>query len=135
MKTPKEMIQCGFDNQCIEENTINTLKLKEIRAAIVSFIILKQPIPDEFIEEFKKRYQTFAKSFFTKKTVECMRMNCKKKMLNNTAYLDKVLKQSETLKKNLGRKRDPLSSNFRKIMKLIIQFIKHFKKNYIKYYL
>lgn len=136
MKNFQNMIKCSIEKKCIDINIANCLKLYNLRGEIIYTLLKTGYLPENYIKDFKKMYKTFAKKFFSKEVVECMKNNCKKfsptnikKISNSISYLESIKKKIETNKKN------PFIKNHKKIIKTLTYILNDFSKKYQKKYL
>jgi hypothetical protein len=135
MKQLKNVIKCGIENKCLDDSVFRVLTMYKIRGTIISYLTVKKTIPNEILQIFYKSYKKFARSFFNKTTVNCIKDNCSKYLPKNTRFINPSLKKIGKLKMKLKGKRDILSRNYIKILKLVEKIANDFSKKYDKKYL
>ena len=130
-----EMLKCGIVNECINESLTYFLKLEKHRKKIIQNLQSLAKITDKQLDGLKMAYKEFAKHFFSKKTVNCMRSFCQPKL---TSY-EKTKKIIDEMKiKIIVTKTKFLlmkeKKYYVKLMDAILVILSHFCKNYIKYF-
>jgi hypothetical protein len=130
-----EMVKCGVVNNCINDSIIYYSRLEKHRKKIIQNLQSLGKITDKQLDSLKMAYKEFAKHFFSKKTVNCMRSFCQPKL---TSY-EKTKKIIDEMKiKIIVTKTKFLlidkNKNYVKLMDAILVILSHFCKNYKKYF-
>ena len=130
-----EMVKCGVVNNCINDSIIYYSKLEKHRKKIIQNLQSLHKITDKQLDGLKMAYKEFAKHFFSKKTVNCMRSFCQPKL---TSY-KKTKKIIDEMKKGIIYTKTRLllidkNKNYVKLMDAIFVILGHFCKNYKKYF-
>ena len=130
-----EMLKCGIVNECINESLTYFLKLEKHRKKIIQNLQSLRKITDKQLDGLKMAYKEFAKIFFSKKTVNCMRSFCQPKL---TSY-GKTKKVIDEMKVKIIVTKTRLqmidkNKNYVKLMDTIFMILGHFCKNYKKFF-
>ena len=130
-----EMVKCGIVNNCINDSIIFYSRLEKHRKKIIQNLQSLRKITDKQLDGLKMAYKEFAKHFFSKKTVNCMRSFCQPKF---TSY-EKTKKIIDEMKKGIIYTKTRLllidkNKNYVKLMDAIFVILGHFCKNYQKYF-
>ena len=130
-----EMVKCGIVNNCINDSIIYYSRLEKHRKKIIQNLQSLRKITDKQLDGLKMAYKEFAKHFFSKKTVNCMRSFCQPKL---TSY-EKTKKIIDEMKKGIIYTKSRLllidkNKNYVKLMDAIFVILGHFCKNYKKYF-
>jgi hypothetical protein len=130
-----EMVKCGIVNDCINDSITYYSKLEKHRKKIIQNLQSLHKITDKQLDGLKMAYKEFAKHFFSKKTVNCMRSFCQPKL---TSY-EKTKKIIDEMKiKIIVTKTKFLLMKEKKfcvkLMDAILVILSHFCKNYKKYF-
>ena len=75
-----EMVKCGIVNNCINDSIIYYSRLEKHRKKIIQNLQSLRKITDKQLDGLKMAYKEFAKHFFSKKTINCMRSFCQPKL-------------------------------------------------------
>jgi hypothetical protein len=130
-----EMVKCGVVNNCINDSIIYYSRLEKHRKKIIQNLQSLGKITDKQLDGLKMAYKEFAKHFFSKKTVDCMRSFCQPKL---TGY-EKTKKIIDEMKIKIIVTKTKLllidkNKNYVKLMDAILVILSHFCKNYKKYF-
>ena len=130
-----EMIKCGIVNDCINESINYYLKMDKHREKIIQNLLSLRKITDKQINDLKMAYKEFAKIFFSKKTINCMKTFCNP----NSENYEKMKKTIDEMKaKIIGTKNKirliDKNKNYVKLMDTIFLILGHFCKNYKKFF-
>jgi hypothetical protein len=130
-----EMVKCGVVNNCINDSIIYYSRLEKHRKKIIQNLQSLHKITDKQLDGLKMAYKEFAKHFFSKKTVNCMRSFCQPKL---TSY-EKTKKIIDEMKKGIIYTKTRLllidkNKNYVKLMDAIFVILGNFCKNYKKYF-
>ena len=130
-----EMVKCGIVNDCINDSLSSYSKLEKHRKKIIQNLQSLRKITDKQLDGLKMAYKEFAKHFFSKKTINCMRSFCQPKL---TSY-KKTKKIIDEMKKGIIYTKTRLllidkNKNYVKLMDAIFVILGHFCKNYKKYF-
>jgi hypothetical protein len=130
-----EMVKCGIVNNCINDSITYYSKLEKHRKKIIHNLQSLRKITDKQLDGLKMAYKEFAKHFFSKKTVNCMRSFCKSKLKNYR----KTKKVIDVLKAKIIATKSKLcmidkNKNYVKLMDAIFVILVHFCKNYQKFF-
>ena len=130
-----EMVKCGVVNNCINDSIIYYSKLEKHRKKIIQNLQSLHKITDKQLDGLKMAYKEFAKHFFSKKTVNCMRSFCQPKL---TSY-EKTKKIIDEMKTGIIYTKSRLllidkNKNYVKLMNAIFVILGHFCKNYKKFF-
>lgn len=130
-----EMLKCGIVNECINESLTYFLKLEKHRKKIIQNLQSLRKITDKQLDGLKMAYKEFAKHFFSKKTVNCMRSFCQPKLTSygKTKKVIDEMRAKIIVKKTRLRMIDK-NKNYVKLMDTIFVILGHFCKNYKKYF-
>jgi len=129
------MIKCGIINDCINESLIHYKKFVKLKDKINQKIRSLRKITMKQIEDFKNTYKLFAKHFFSKKTIKCMKNFCKPNLLNYIKiknYIDDLKKKILVI--NTKFKLLNENNNYRILMDAIFVILGHFGKNYQRFF-
>ena len=131
-----EMVKCGIVNDCINDSITYYSKLEKHRKKIIQNLQSLRKITDKQLYGLKMVYKEFAKHFFSKKTVNCMRSFCQPKL---TGY-EKTKKIIDEMKKGIIYTKTRLllidkNKNYIKLMDVIFVILGHFCKNYQKFFI
>ena len=129
------LLQCGIDNNCLNNIIHLTTYFFNVRTEIIKKITNNTRIEPRLIEELKEKYDDFSKDFFSKKTVACLKKHCSdqlpdvltdfQKMLNITNYY-----RTQIIKHSLSS----YNRIYIVLLDTIIYMINDFSHNYkIKY--
>ena len=129
------MVKCGIVNDCINDSLSSYSKLEKHRKKIIQNLQSLRKITDKQLDGLKMAYKEFAKHFFSKKTINCMRSFCQPKL---TSY-KKTKKIIDEMKKGIIYTKTRLllinkNKNYVKLMDAIFVILGHFCKNYQKYF-
>jgi len=129
------MVKCGVVNNCINDSIIYYSRLEKHRKKIIQNLQSLHKITDKQLDGLKMAYKEFAKHFFSKKTVNCMRSFCQPKL---TSY-EKTKKIIDEMKKGIIYTKTRLllidkNKNYVKLMDAIFVILGNFCKNYKKYF-
>ena len=130
-----EMVKCGIVNNCINDSIIYYSRLEKHRKKIIQNLQSLRKITDKQLDGLKMAYKEFAKHFFSKKTVNCMRSFCQPKL---TSY-EKTKKIIDEMKTGIIYTKSRLllidkNKNYIKLMDVIFVILGHFCKNYQKFF-
>jgi hypothetical protein len=130
-----EMVKCGIVNNCINDSIIYYSRLEKHRKKIIQNLQSLRKITDKQLDGLKMAYKEFAKHFFSKKTVNCMRSFCQPKL---TSY-EKTKKIIDEMKTGIIYTKSRLllidkNKNYVKLMNAIFVILGHFCKNYKKFF-
>jgi hypothetical protein len=131
-----EMLKCGIVNECINESLTYFLKLEKHRKKIIQNLQSLRKITDKQLDGLKMAYKEFAKHFFCKKTINCMRSFCESK-LKNYGKTKKVIDEMKA-KIIVTKTRLQLidkNKNYMKLMDTIFVILSHFCKIYQKFFI
>lgn len=129
------MVKCGIVNNCINDSLVYYSKLEKHRKKIIQNILSLRKITDKQLSDLKLAYKEFAKHFFSKKTIKCMRTFCNMKTTN----YKKTVKVIDRLKEKIITTKSKIrffdkNKNYAKLMNLIFVILSHFSKNYQKFF-
>jgi hypothetical protein len=130
-----EMVKCGVVNNCINDSIIYYSRLEKHRKKIIQNLQSLRKITDKQLDGLKMAYKEFAKHFFSKKTVNCMRSFCQP----NLKSYGKTKKIIDEMKKGIIYTKSRLllidkNKNYVKLMDAILVILSHFCKNYQKFF-
>jgi hypothetical protein len=130
-----EMVKCGIVNECINDSLSSYSKLEKHRKKIIQNLQSLRKITDKQLDGLKIAYKEFAKHFFSKKTVNCMRSFCQPNLKN----YGKTKKIIDEMKNGIIYTKTRLllidkNKNYVKLMDAILVILSHFCKNYKKYF-
>ena len=130
-----EMVKCGIVNNCINDSIIYYSRLEKHRKKIIQNLQSLRKITDKQLDDLKMAYKEFAKHFFSKKTVNCMRSFCQPKL---TSY-EKTKKIIDEMKTGIIYTKSRLllidkNKNYVKLMNASFVILGHFCKNYKKFF-
>ncbi len=130
------MVKCGIVNNCINDSLSYYLKIEKHRKKIIKNLLSLRKITDKQLNDLKLAYKEFAKHFFSKKTIKCMREYCNPKSTNykKTIKVINMLKDKIITTKSKIRLFDK-NKNYTKLMNLIFVILGHFSKNYQKFFI
>ena len=130
-----EMIKCGIMNDCINNSLIYYKKFeKELLKKNKNLLSLRK-ITDKQLIDLKKAYKEFAKHFFSKKTINCMKTFCEpkiikyQKMNNVIDQLKNKIITTKTKIRLIDKK-----YNYIILLDTIFIILGHFSKNYQRFY-
>ena len=131
-----EMLKCGIVNDCMNDSITYYSKLEKHRKKIIQNLQSLRKITDKQLDGLKMAYKEFAKYFFSKKTVNCMRSFCQPKLKN----YGKTKKIIDEMKKGIIYTKTRLllidkNKNYIKLMDVIFVILGHFCKNYKKFFI
>lgn len=134
MNNMNNMIKCGIMNNCINDSLVHYKKLVKQKDKIIQKILSLRKITGKQIENFKNTYKLFAKHFFSKKTIKCMKNFCKSRIQNIT----KIKKNIDELKKKILATKTKFilidkTTNYVKLLDAIFVILGHFGKNYQRF--
>jgi hypothetical protein len=131
-----EMVKCGIVNNCINDSLSYYLKIEKHRKKIIKNLLSLRKITDKQLNDLKLAYKEFAKHFFSKKTIKCMREYCNPKSTNykKTIKVINMLKDKIITTKTKIRLFDK-NKNYVKLMDIIFVILGHFSKNYQKFFI
>lgn len=130
------MVKCGIANDCINESLIYYSKLEKHRKKIIQNLLSLRKITDKQLNDLKMTYKDFAKHFFSKKTIKCMKSFCKPNLLNyaktkkNIDEMKIKIKASKTKFRLMGEKK-----NYVILMDVTLAILVHFCKNYQRFFI
>ena len=131
-----EMIKCGIVNDCINDSLFYYSKLEKYSKKIIDNVLSLRKITDKQINDFKNTYKEFAKHFFSKKTIKCMKTFCKLNLLHYTKtkkIIDELkMKIIVTKSKFLLMKE---KKNYVILLDSIFAILGHFCKNYQRFFI
>ena len=129
------MIKCGIMNDCINNSLIYYKKFeKELLKKNKNLLSLRK-ITDKQLIDLKKAYKEFAKHFFSKKTINCMKTFCEpkiikyQKMNNVIDQLKNKIITTKTKIRLIDKK-----YNYIILLDTIFIILGHFSKNYQRFY-
>ena len=130
-----EMVKCGIVNNCINDSLTYYSKMEKHRKKIIQNLLSLRKITDKQLSDLKLAYKEFAKHFFSKKTIKCMRIFCSPKTTN----YKKTIKVIEELKAKIIATKPKIllfgkNKNYAKLMDIIFVILNHFSKNYQKFF-
>ena len=130
-----EMVKCGIVNNCINDSITYYSRMEKHRKKIIQNILSLRKITDKQLDGLKMAYKEFAKHFFSKKTIKCMRDFCNPKITN----YEKTKKIIDELKAKIIATKPKIllfgkNKNYPKLMNLIFVILGHFSKNYQKFF-
>jgi hypothetical protein len=130
-----EMLKCGIVNNCINESFTYYLKLEKHRKKIIQNLQSIRKITDKQLNDLKMAYKEFAKHFFSKKIINCMKTFCELKL---TSY-KKTKKIMDEMKKKIIATKTRIqlidkNKNYVKLMDVIFVILDNFCKNYKKFF-
>ena len=130
------MVKCGIANDCINESLIYYSKLEKHRKKINQNLLSLRKITDKQLNDLKMTYKDFARHFFSKKTIKCMKSFCKpnptdyKKTKKNIDEMKIKIKASKTKFRLMGEKK-----NYVILMDVTLAILVHFCKNYQRFFI
>lgn len=130
------MVKCGIANDCINESLIYYSKLEKHRKKIIQNLLSLRKITDKQLNDLKMTYKDFARHFFSKKTIKCMKSFCKpnptdyKKTKKNIDEMKIKIKASKTKFRLMGEKK-----NYVILMDVTLAILVHFCKNYQRFFI
>lgn len=130
-----KMLKCGIVNDCINESLTNYSKLEKHRKKIIQNLLSFRKITDKQLNDLKMAYKEFAKHFFSKKTINCMRTFCE---LKPTDY-KKTKKIMDEMKDKIIASKTRIqlidkNKNYVKLMNVMFVILNNFCKNYKKFF-
>ena len=130
-----EMVKCGIVNDCINESLTNYSKLEKHRKKIIQNLLSFRKITDKQLNDLKMAYKEFAKHFFSKKTINCMKTFCELKL---TSY-KKTKKIMDEMKEKIIATKTRIqlmdkNKNYVKLMNVMFVILDNFCKNYKKFF-
>jgi hypothetical protein len=130
-----KIVQCGIVNDCINESLTHYLKLQKYSKKIIQNLQSLRKITDKQLDGLKMSYKEFAKIFFSKKTINCMKTFCEPTLTN----YEKTKKVIDEMKAKIIVTKTKLqmidkNKNYVKLMKTIFMILSHFCKNYKKFF-
>jgi hypothetical protein len=130
-----EIVKCGIVNNCINDSLFYYSKLEKHRKKIIQNLLSLRKITDKLLNDLKMAYKQFAKIFFSKKTIKCMRTFCNPKSTN----YKKTIKIIDELKQKIITSKIKIqlidkNKNYVKLMDTIYEILNHFSKNYHKFF-
>lgn len=130
-----KMLKCGIVNDCINESLTYFLKLEKHRKKIIQNLQSLRKITNKQLDGLKMAYKEFAKIFFSKKTVDCMKSFCESKLINyrKTKKVIDEMKAKIIVTKTRLHMIDK-NKNYVKLMDAIFVILNHFCKNYKKFF-
>ena len=135
MKKYNNLIQCGIQNNCINDIIFIVLSFNKTKNDVVRLINNGKMVPLPLQNKFKTIYKNFSKTFFSKKTSKCLLENCRSKFPNISKDLEFSKRKIEKIRENLSKKaKNDLISNYIKVLKIMEYIIKDFTKKYDKHY-
>jgi len=126
-----EMVKCGIMNNCINDSLSSYSKLEKYRKKIIQNLQSLRKITDKQLNDLKITYKEFAKHFFSKKTINCMKTFCKPNLLHY-AKMKKIIDEMK-IKINASKTKFILmkeKKNYAILMDAILAILVHFCKNY-----
>jgi hypothetical protein len=132
-----EMLKCGIVNNCINESLNYYLKLDKHRKKIIQNLQSLRKITDKQLDDLKIVYKKFAKHFFNKKTIKCMKSFCEMKLTSykkTIKIIDEMKEKIISTKKRLRLRLIDKNKNYVKLMNTIFVILGHFCKNYKKFF-
>ena len=130
------MVKCGIANDCINESLIYYSKLEKHRKKIIQNLLSLRKITDKQLNDLKMTYKDFARHFFSKKNIKCMKSFCKpnptdyKKTKKNIDEMKIKIKASKTKFRLMGEKK-----NYVILMDVTLAILVHFCKNYQRFFI
>lgn len=129
------MIKCGIVNNCINDSLTYYSKMEKHRKKIIQNLLSLRKITDKQLNNLKLAYKDFAKHFFSKKTIKCMRTFCN---LKSTNY-KKTIKVFDELKEKIITTKTKIrlfdkNKNYVKLIDTFFFILGHFSKNYHKFF-
>ena len=132
----KSLLKCGLENNCLDDTIAYTIELLNIQNMIVTCISEQKEIKISLLNDFKKTYKKFSKSFFSKKTVDCLIKNCKNQLPDVINDIQKMLNQANFFRNQIIKhSRSKHNRIYIRILDLAIEIIHDFSDNYKKKYL
>lgn len=130
-----EMVKCGIVNNCINDSLAYYSKMEKHRKKIIQNLLSLRKITDKQLNDLKLAYKEFAKHFFSKKSITCMRKFCNLKVSN----YKKTIKIIDELKAKIITTKTKIqlfgkNKNYGKLMDTIFMILGHFSKNYSKFF-
>lgn len=129
------MVKCGIANDCINESLIYYSKLEKHRKKIIQNLLSLRKITDKQLNDLKMTYKDFARHFFSKKTIKCMKSFCKP---NPTDY-KKTKKNIDEMKMKIIVTKSKFllmkkKKNYVILLDSIFVILGHFCKNYQRFF-
>lgn len=126
-----EMVKCGIVNDCINDSLVYYSKLEKHRKKIIQNILSLRKISDKQISDLKSAYKEFAKQFFSKKTIKCMKTFCnpKQESYQKTKKIIDEMRAKIIASKTKIRMIDG-NKNYVNLLDAIFVILGHFCKNY-----
>ena len=129
-------IKCGIDNDCLNKCIYHTLEIYKIHITIITNITAKKEIDKSLITSLKHHYDLFAKDFFSKKTVDCLKKHCKNTFPNVIPDVQKLLHKSNYFRNQvLKHYRTKHNRTYILILETSIEILHDFANKYQKKYL
>ena len=130
-----EMIKCGIVNDCINNSMTYYLKFDKNSKKIIKNLLSLKKITEKQLSDLKFYYKEFAKHFFSKKTIKCMKTFCNPKPQN----YEKTIKNIDEMKSKIFAIKTKIklidkNKNYIKLLNEILVILGHFCKNYQKFF-
>ncbi len=129
------MVKCGVVNNCINDSLTYYSKLEKHRKKIIENMLSLRKITDKQLNDLKMAYKEFAKHFFSKKTIKCIKTFCNPKP-KNYAKTKKII--DELKNKIIFAKSKFLlmkeKKNYVILLNTIFTILGHFCKNYQRFF-
>jgi hypothetical protein len=130
-----EMVKCGIVNNCINDSLVYYSKIEKHRKKFIQNLLSLRKITDKQLNDLKLDYKEFAKHFFSKKTIKCMREYC----IPKTTNYKKIKKSMDELRAKIIATKTKMglfgkNKNYIKLMDTIFVVLGHFSKNYKKFF-
>lgn len=130
----KDFVKCGLEKHCLIDSIEGALKLNYLKNKIVMYMTNFKMVPTELLKLFLKTYKEFSKNFFSKKTVDCLKTNCKFKKTSLKKQFEQTKKTILKIQKNIPTKKNNVVKNYVKVLdtmqKIIIHLSDKFEKKY-----
>jgi hypothetical protein len=125
---PTTMIKCGIKYNCITDSVIYVLRFVKIQNEISKKIMSNKNITLKLTDALKETYKQFSKKFFSKKSVSCMKSNCK--MKESLPDIDKQINNLDIIIKESSKK--PFLLKYIYVLKLLHKILKNINNKYRK---
>jgi len=130
-----EMIRCGIENDCINESLVYYSKIEKYRKKIINNVLSMRKITSKKINDFKNTYKEFAKHFFSKKTIKCMKTFCDpnpKNYAKTKKIIDELKMKIIVAKSKFLLMKE--KKNYVILLDAIFVILGHFCKNYQRFF-